>query len=72
MGYDLAEHDRLHRRPTARSWPNNGGIEHADEGDDAERRFLAAIWPRPMADRECDHGRLPGDRSPACGCWHDE
>jgi hypothetical protein len=21
---------------------------------------------------ECDCGRLPGDRTPACGCWPDE
>jgi len=22
-----------------------------------------------LADHECEHGRLPGDPSPACGCW---
>jgi hypothetical protein len=22
-----------------------------------------------LSDNECAHGRLPGDRSPACGCW---
>lgn len=22
-----------------------------------------------LADNECRHGRLPGDKSPACGCW---
>jgi hypothetical protein len=22
-----------------------------------------------LADNECRHGRLPFDRSPACGCW---
>lgn len=25
--------------------------------------------PLASADYECEHGRLPGDRSPACGCW---
>jgi hypothetical protein len=23
----------------------------------------------PLADNECRHGRLPFDRTPACGCW---
>ena len=22
-----------------------------------------------LADHECAHGRLPGDRTPKCGCW---
>ena len=22
-----------------------------------------------LADHECRHGRLPGDRTTACGCW---
>ena len=22
-----------------------------------------------LADHECRHGRLPGDRTPPCGCW---
>ena len=22
-----------------------------------------------LADHECAHGRLPGDRTPRCGCW---
>jgi hypothetical protein len=25
-----------------------------------------------LADLECRHGRLPFDRTPACGCWPDE
>ena len=25
-----------------------------------------------LADHECDHGRLPGDRTPRCGCWPQE
>ena len=25
-----------------------------------------------LADNECDHGRLPGDRSRKCGCWPQE
>lgn len=25
-----------------------------------------------LADHECKHGRLPTDRSPACGCWPSE
>jgi len=25
-----------------------------------------------LADHECRHGRLPGDRTPACGCWPEE
>ena len=25
-----------------------------------------------LADNECDHGRLPGDRTPKCGCWPQE
>jgi hypothetical protein len=25
-----------------------------------------------LADHECDHGRLPFDRTPACGCWPQE
>ena len=24
------------------------------------------------ADRECEHGRLPGDATPPCGCWPEE
>ena len=25
-----------------------------------------------LADNECDHGRLPGDRTGKCGCWPQE
>ena len=25
-----------------------------------------------LADHECGHGRLPFDRTPACGCWPQE
>ena len=25
-----------------------------------------------LADNECRHGRLPFDRTPACGCWPHE
>jgi hypothetical protein len=25
-----------------------------------------------LADHECRHGRLPGDRTRACGCWPQE
>jgi hypothetical protein len=25
-----------------------------------------------LADHECHHGRLPGDRTPRCGCWPEE
>ena len=25
-----------------------------------------------LADHECAHGRLPGDRSAKCGCWPQE
>jgi hypothetical protein len=25
-----------------------------------------------LADHECRHGRLPFDRTPACGCWPEE
>ena len=25
-----------------------------------------------LADHECRHGRLPCDRTPACGCWPEE
>lgn len=25
-----------------------------------------------LADHECAHGRLPGDRTPRCGCWAHE
>ena len=25
-----------------------------------------------LADHECEHGRLPGDRSAKCGCWPEE
>jgi hypothetical protein len=25
-----------------------------------------------LADHECRHGRLPGDRTPRCGCWPGE
>ena len=25
-----------------------------------------------LADHECAHGRLPGDRTPKCGCWPQE
>jgi hypothetical protein len=24
-----------------------------------------------LADHECRHGRLPGDRTPQCGCWRE-
>ena len=24
------------------------------------------------AELECEHGRLPGDRTPPCGCWESE
>jgi hypothetical protein len=24
-----------------------------------------------LADRECAHERLPGDKSPPCGCWEE-
>jgi hypothetical protein len=26
----------------------------------------------PLADHECQHGRLPLDRTPPCGCWPEE
>ena len=25
-----------------------------------------------LADHECSHGRLAGDRTPKCGCWPQE
>ena len=25
-----------------------------------------------LADHQCRHGRLPFDRTPACGCWSEE
>jgi hypothetical protein len=25
-----------------------------------------------LADNECQHGRLPGDPTKACGCWPQE
>ena len=25
-----------------------------------------------LADHECQHGRLPGDRTAKCGCWPEE
>lgn len=25
-----------------------------------------------LADLECGHGRLPGDRTPPCGCWSEK
>ncbi|HYB25588.1 MAG TPA: hypothetical protein VEF89_03145 [Solirubrobacteraceae bacterium] len=25
-----------------------------------------------LADHECQHGRLPGDSTPRCGCWPQE
>ena len=25
-----------------------------------------------LADHQCEHGRLPGDRTPRCGCWPQE
>lgn len=28
----------------------------------------AGVLGRPV-DHECRHGRLPFDRTPACGCW---
>jgi hypothetical protein len=31
----------------------------------------AGLWGR-LADNECRHGRLPFDRTPACGCWPQE
>jgi hypothetical protein len=31
----------------------------------------AGVFGR-LADHECRHGRLPGDRTPPCGCWHGE
>jgi hypothetical protein len=29
-------------------------------------------WMQLLADDECVHGRLPGDRTEACGCWPSE
>jgi hypothetical protein len=26
----------------------------------------------PLADFECKHDRLPGDKTPLCGCWPEE
>ena len=31
----------------------------------------AGVFGR-LADHECAHGRLPGDRSAKCGCWPQE
>jgi hypothetical protein len=30
---------------------------------------IEAGVPGRLADHECRHGRLPDDRTPACGCW---
>lgn len=42
--------------------------------DEIVRREEVAAAYEPLlhsqlADDECQHGRLPGDRTPACGCW---
>lgn len=31
----------------------------------------AGVFGR-LADNECPHGRLPGDKSDPCGCWIQE
>lgn len=38
-----------------------------------ERRMLFDDLIRTrLADDECPHGRLAGDKTPACGCWPTE
>jgi hypothetical protein len=40
-----------------------------------ELRLAAVLEPAirsTLADNECEHGRLPGDPSPPCGCYGTE
>ena len=39
---------------------------------EGEQFRLSLRAGRPLADFECEHGRLPHDGSPACGCFPDE
>lgn len=32
----------------------------------------SGVLQSALADDECEHGRLPGDHTPACGCWPEE
>lgn len=32
----------------------------------------SGVLQSTLADNECRHGRLPGDRTPSCGCWPQE
>lgn len=42
----------------------------------AQRAEVAERWDGAitglLADNECEHGRLSGDRTPPCGCWGPE
>jgi hypothetical protein len=42
-------------------------MRHAGGGCPLEAGLLGRL-----ADHECAHGRLPGDRTPKCGCWAQE
>ncbi len=44
------------------------GLPDADQMATRRAKFLAI----GLADDECDHGRLAGDRTPPCGCWPTE
>ena len=43
---------------------------------DLEQRYrccpVEAGFIGDLADHECQHGRLPGDKGPSCGCWPEE
>jgi hypothetical protein len=54
------------------------------DGEHARRYpFTTTVLPAAPLDRgggpelydavnECEHGRLPGDKTPPCGCWDSE
>lgn len=47
-------------------------VELADEAADSADRVHRVQVRFAMADYECDHGRLAGDKTPPCGCWPTE
>ena len=41
-------------------------------GVEANADPIESGYSGKLADHECRHGRLPGDRTPVCGCWEAE
>lgn len=76
-----AHHHRMRTDKTYREWFENNG--HLQDWQVEMAMDLADVSTRdmqpdkygtfmPLADFECEHGRLPSDRSAHCGCWPTE